>query len=77
MVRFTKNLCLCAITVPMCPCLLPDLANLIRMKLEYFITQCINDAPFSVTHEDGLNAMRVAIAGGEAVCPKEEAKKIR
>ena len=48
-----------------------------KNELVYFITQCINDAPFSVTHEDGLNAMRVAIAGGEAVCPREEAKKIR
>ena len=47
-----------------------------KNELAYFITQCINDAPFSVTHEDGLSAMRVAIAGGKAICPREDARKV-
>jgi len=47
-----------------------------KTELAYFLDQCINDAPFNVTQEDGLNAMRVAIAGATAIRPKEEALKI-
>ena len=47
-----------------------------KNELAYFITQCIDDAPFNVTHEDGLSAMRVAIAGGEAICAREDARKV-
>ena len=47
-----------------------------KSELAYFVTQCQNNAPFSVTHHDGLNAMRVAISGANAIRPKEEALKI-
>ncbi len=32
-------------------------------ELSYFVDQCLKDAPFSVTQEDGLNAMQVVEAG--------------
>ena len=48
-----------------------------KNELDYFLDQCINDAPFSVTHEDGLNAMRVALAGTAAIRPKEDALKVQ
>lgn len=47
-----------------------------KHELDYFLDQCIADNPFSVTHQDGLNAMRVALAGTAAIRPKEEALKI-
>lgn len=47
-----------------------------KNELTYFLDQCLNEAPFNVTHEDGLNAMRVALAGAEAIRPKENALKI-
>jgi len=47
-----------------------------KNELAYFLTQCLHDAPFSVTHNDGLNAMRVAIAGSQSIRPKEDALKI-
>ncbi len=47
-----------------------------KNELNYFLDQCLANAPFSVTHEDGLNAMRVALAGTAAIKPKESALKI-
>lgn len=47
-----------------------------KNELDYFLDQCLANAPFSVTHEDGLNAMRVALAGTAAIRPKEDALKI-
>ena len=34
-----------------------------KRELAYFVDRCLRDEPFSVTQEDGLNAMRVAEAG--------------
>lgn len=34
-----------------------------KRELAYFVDRCLKDEPFSVTQEDGLNAMRVAEAG--------------
>ena len=34
-----------------------------KRELAYFVERCRRDEPFSVTQEDGLNAMRVAEAG--------------
>ncbi len=48
-----------------------------KHELGDFVTRCIDDAPFSVTHEDGLKAMRVAIAGNEAICSKEAAREVK
>jgi myo-inositol 2-dehydrogenase/D-chiro-inositol 1-dehydrogenase len=47
-----------------------------KNELDYFLDQCLNNAPFNVTHEDGLNAMRVALAGAAAIRPKEDTLKI-
>ncbi|MDP6038459.1 MAG: Gfo/Idh/MocA family oxidoreductase [Candidatus Latescibacteria bacterium] len=47
-----------------------------KNELAYFLNQCLTDAPFNVTQTDGLNAMRIAIAGTQAICPKETALKI-
>ncbi len=34
-----------------------------KRELAYFVDRCLKDEPFSVTQEDGLDAMRVAEAG--------------
>ena len=34
-----------------------------KRELAYFVDRCLKNEPFSVTQEDGLNAMRVAEAG--------------
>ena len=34
-----------------------------KQELVYFVDRCLKNEPFSVTQEDGLNAMRVAEAG--------------
>ncbi|MBT4139694.1 MAG: Gfo/Idh/MocA family oxidoreductase [Candidatus Latescibacteria bacterium] len=47
-----------------------------KNELTFFLDKCLNDAPFGVTHKDGLNAMRVALAGAEAIRPKENGLKI-
>ncbi len=47
-----------------------------KNELSYFLDQCLNNAPFSVTHQDGLNAMRIALAGTQAIRPKTDAMKI-
>lgn len=47
-----------------------------KAELAYFLDQCLSNAPFSVTHEDGLNAQRIAIAGTRAIRPKTEAMKV-
>jgi myo-inositol 2-dehydrogenase/D-chiro-inositol 1-dehydrogenase len=47
-----------------------------KNELDYFLDQCLSTAPFNVTHRDGLNAMRVALAGAAAIRPKEDALKI-
>ena len=48
-----------------------------KAELAYFLDQCLANAPFSVTHEDGLNAQRIAIAGTRAIRPKTEAMKLQ
>jgi myo-inositol 2-dehydrogenase / D-chiro-inositol 1-dehydrogenase len=47
-----------------------------KNELAYFLKQCLSGSPFCVTHQDGLNAMRVALAGTEAIRPREAAFKI-
>ncbi|MDA0747185.1 MAG: Gfo/Idh/MocA family oxidoreductase, partial [bacterium] len=38
-----------------------------KTELAYFVARCLADEPFSVTHEDGLNAMLTAEAGGKSM----------
>ncbi|MFQ5630190.1 MAG: Gfo/Idh/MocA family oxidoreductase [bacterium] len=45
-------------------------------ELAYFVEQCLNDEPFSVTHEDGLLAMKVAVFGQDAIRTEKEAVEI-
>lgn len=47
-----------------------------KAELTYFVNQCLNGSPFSVTHEDGLAAQQIAVAGTQAIRTKKDAAKI-
>lgn len=47
-----------------------------KAELAYFVEQCLQEKPFSVTHEDGLLTMKIAVVGQSATLTEKEAAKI-
>ena len=61
---------------PAAPVFVTRFGESYKNELADFVAHCIADTPFSVTHEDGYNAMRIAVIGGESIRPKEAAFKV-
>lgn len=52
---------------PDAPVFIQRFGEAYRAEVEDFVDRCIQDAPFAVTHVDGLNAVLVAYAGSRAL----------
>ena len=61
---------------PNVPVFITRFGEAYKSELAYFINQCLADVPFNVTQKDGLNAMRIALAGTQSIRPKETTLKI-
>ena len=47
-----------------------------KAELAYFVSQCLAEKPYSVTHEDGLIAQKIAAAGAQVIRTDQEAATI-